>query len=238
MSLIDELRDEKKKATAATEAQLEANAQIDPTPGSGRFEDQTCERVASLTAGNFSDKTICDSLLLDENDLQEIRVTETYLCAYAKNVSNSANLQLEISTTWNDIEHAAQRRVMDTLLNKGLCTPNYALAAARIANSAKRAGGTVQNPIGVPQTTVVLVLPQVIQQKLQNGTLPISNGEPVQVLENPPQKQIPLKRVDAMRPNDVHKLLDPKSVPEVSADAQVGGIDTVMKQLFGGKQGA
>lgn len=203
-------------------------------PGSGRFDLATCERVASLLAHGVSEADVCATLFLGSDDLAEVRNTESFQVAYADDKRQLQDRQLSIAENWDNIEIKSQQGILQMLEMPMQRNPSILLAAARIANGAKRprADG---NRIDVPTNTVVaLVLPTVLRKKISSGELPVVGSQSTKD-EHARLEGLQLKQTDLLSPMAVHELLDPDTAGGTPVAKSEAEMDSALSLMFGGE---
>lgn len=175
----------------------------------------TRSRVGELSAYGLVDTQIADILLISLEQIASIKECEDFRAAQAKVLSERARRSIDLSDGWDGIEERALTAVYQSLeYNRD---PTFALAAAKIANQAKRnTPAQQQQTIDASKvgTTVILNMNKIyVDKSTENNSLNIVTGDYT--------KQIPQKRLDLLSPKSVHELLKPLDITAPIDDLRV-----------------
>jgi predicted amidohydrolase len=160
----------------------------------------SAKRAGALAAYGCSDQEICDTLMLEPEQLTVAKTMVEYREQFSETAAERMKQQIDISTGWDGVENQAVAKVFAALKHSE--NPNYALAAARIANQAKRRIGT-----GQPRTIDPSKATQVVSITLNAGFVTRQQNSPIDIDITP--KSIERKRVDMPNSKQVTDLLAP-----------------------------
>lgn len=169
------------------------------------FEPETIAKVGKLVAYGFVDSEIADTLLITVEDVQGIRLLPEFRKAQASELEAKATQQILLSEGWDAIEERALEKVLQGLNYN--TDPRFALAAAKIANSATRShshNGRKVLDAGRAGSTVVLHLGDKFIQNVQINGVPMDRKSIVDANGNP---QIEKKVSDVVSPHRVMEIL-------------------------------
>lgn len=164
----------------------------------------TRTRIGALSAHGLSDQQIADMLLLSIEQILAARNSQEFKTKYAQVADEEIQKQLDIADGWDAVEEKAIAHVIETLAYNR--DPKYALAAARIANSAHRrkpsANPNVINAGAVTNNIIVLNLNR-------NYVAKTTSGESGMIDVTPRPGKVERKVSDLPSPKDVENLLAP-----------------------------
>lgn len=169
------------------------------------LDEITCRRIGTLIAYGFSDLQVCDALLVTQPQLDWAREQEEYKKSFAQYAKERLQRQMDVSDGWDAVEEKAIEHVLQTLeYNRD---PAYALAAAKIANQAKRHAASTSNGrvLDTRDKGKVIVLQMnktYIDNRSGDGGLNVATRDPGRALVR--------KQSDVPSPKTVSQLLSPK----------------------------
>jgi hypothetical protein len=175
------------------------------------FAEETILRVASLLANGLSDQVICATLLLEQEQLDAIRETDECKLARAEQETTILQRRMDSANNWDRIERNATQRVAQ-VVESYACDPRYALAAARVANTARRPmqSDSAMLEAGSINQVVVINLPPAVTAQLQAAPVTLAQS----------LNRLPKKVSSLPSPGEVTKLLN-QAKPEDAPDFEL-----------------
>lgn len=189
--------------------------------GAGDFERETVLRAASLLANGLSDSVVLATLLLEEEQLIAIKATELFVMERARQADEVLQRNINIARGWDAVEEKSVARVL-ALVSSPHCDSRYALAAARVANGARRpmTSGSNQLNGNNPENVHVLQLPTELTKILRDNPKAIMQVD-VSVQLQGEGATIPLKQSIIPSPEFVQQQL---GVQEAQAEEILDGV--------------
>lgn len=187
-------------------------------------DEATRLRAASLSAKGLLDCQIADILLLSDNQMAAVKLSEEFRKRYSEEATNAIDQAIALEEGWNTLEDEALAALIQTMkYNKD---PKFMLAVAATANRAERRAKNKQSDPRVidasnKTTNNILVLQMnrnYVDKAGENGIIDMNRR---------PDK-IPLKQSDMPAPKLVDAILMPegKEKKEVTLlESQVSDIE-------------
>lgn len=164
-------------------------------------DEATAMRAAALAAYGCSDEEVCQTLIITKEQLFVAKSLDAYKQQFADKAQERLAQQIDISTGWDGVEQKAVAKVLSALGHTE--DPNYALAAARVANQARRRVG-MDNARTIDPSKVGQIMHIRLNQKFVTNVQ--NNGINVQEKS---ERTIEHKRVDMPNAGTVKDLLAP-----------------------------
>jgi hypothetical protein len=191
---------------------------------------RTRERVGELMAYGVLETQVADALLLDVSMVVAIKESPEYKRAFSRVSSEKMQLRIDVERGWDAVEERALENVLKSLNNAR--DPNFSLAAARVANVAKRRVAAEAPPrvLDAEKGANIIVL------EMNRTYIQATQREGRNVIDvTPPQQgQIEQKKTDLIPPGQLEKLLGQpkakKSTRDIS-DLQAEMVGNVLARM-------